>query len=56
MILVKKTGQKISFLYIYTYRSNLFKDLILYDYISVVILKKKRKAVVDYREVEFDNL
>ena len=39
----------------YAHRGSVLKDLALYDYMSVVILKKKGKGVAGCREVEFDS-
>jgi hypothetical protein len=40
-----EAGQRISFLQAYMHRGRLLEDLALYDYMSTVMLKRKRKSV-----------
>jgi hypothetical protein len=44
-VLLEEAGQRISFLQAYMHRGRLLEDLALYDYMSIVMLKRKRKSV-----------
>jgi len=54
-VLLEKAGQRISFLQAYPHRGRLLQGLSLYDYISVVKLKRKGKGAAGRGEVEFDS-
>ncbi|KAF2175488.1 hypothetical protein K469DRAFT_724119 [Zopfia rhizophila CBS 207.26] len=54
-ILLEETGQRISFVRAYAHRGKLLKDLSLYNYMSIVMLKRKGNSSVAWREVEFDS-
>ena len=55
IVLLEEAGQKISFLQAYPYHGRVLQELSLYDYMSVVKLKRKGKAAARRGEVEFDN-
>ena len=54
-VLLQEARQKISFLQAYPYRGRFLQRLSLYDYMSVVKLKRKGKAKACQRDVEFDS-
>ena len=54
-VLLEEAGQKISFPQAYPHRGRLLQGLSLYDYMSVVKLKRKGKVAVGTGEVEFDS-
>ena len=54
-VLLEETGQRISFLQAYPHRGRLLQGLSLYDYMSVVKLKRKSKGEAIRGEVEFDS-
>lgn len=54
-VLLEEAGQRISFPQAYPHRGRLLQGLSLYDYMSVVKLKRKGKAGASPGEVEFDS-
>ncbi|KAL6359150.1 hypothetical protein LRP88_07367 [Fusarium phalaenopsidis] len=55
MVLVEEAGQRTSFLQAYPHRGGLLlRGLSLYDYMSVVKLKRKSKGVGAWGEMQFD--
>jgi len=54
-VLLEEAGQKISLLQAYPYRGRVLQGLSLYDYMSVVKLKRKGKVAARRGEVEFDS-
>jgi hypothetical protein len=54
-VLLEEAGQKISLVQGYPHRGRLLQGLSLYDYLSVVKLKRKGKVTAARGEVEFDN-
>ena len=54
-VLVEEAGQRISFLQAYPHRGGLLQGLSLYDYMSVVKLKRKSKGAGAWGEVQFDS-
>lgn len=54
-VLLEEAGQKISFVQAYAYRGRLLEDVSLYDYMSIVMLKRKGKGAPARGEVEFEN-
>ena len=54
-VLLEETGQRISFLQAYPHRGRLLQGLSLYDYMSVVKLKRKSKAEAIRGEVKFNS-
>ena len=54
-VLLEEAGQKISFLQAYPHRGKLLQGLSLYDYMSVVRLKRKGKVIGRPGDVEFDS-
>ncbi|KAJ2899375.1 hypothetical protein MKZ38_003082 [Zalerion maritima] len=55
-ILLEEEGQRISFLQAYPHRGMILKDLSLYDYMSIVMLKRKGNGAAAWGEVEFDSV
>jgi hypothetical protein len=53
-VLLEDAGERISFVQAYPYRGRFLQALSLYDYMSVVKLKRKGKVVAARGEVEFD--
>ncbi len=56
MVLLEQAGQKISFPQAYPHRGKALQGLSLYDYMSVVRLKRKGRVAGRPREVEFDSI
>ncbi|PVH91577.1 hypothetical protein DM02DRAFT_663849 [Periconia macrospinosa] len=54
-VLLEETGRKISFLEAYPHRGRLLQGLSLYDYMSIVRLKRKGKGAGTWGEVQFDS-
>jgi len=54
-VLLEEAGQKISFPQAYPYRGRFLQGLSLYDYMSLVKLKRKGKAAACQGDVEFDS-
>ena|SRR5205814_9187759 len=54
-VLLGEAGQKVSFLQAYPHRGRLLQGLSLYDYMSVVKLKRKGKAAARQGDMEFDS-
>ncbi|PVH91908.1 hypothetical protein DM02DRAFT_310095 [Periconia macrospinosa] len=54
-VLLEEVGQKISFVQAYVHRGRLLEGLCLYDYMSIVMLKRRREGVTVRGEVEFDS-
>jgi hypothetical protein len=54
-VMLEEAGQKISFPQAYPHRGRLLQGLSLYDYMSVVKLKRKGKAAPHQGDVEFDS-
>jgi hypothetical protein len=54
-VLLEEAGQKISFSQAYPHRGRILQGLSLYDYMSVVKLKRKGKIAGRWGEVEFDS-
>lgn len=54
-VLLEEAGQKISFLQAYPHRSGLLQGLSLYDYMSVVKLKRKGNDAGAWGEVQIDS-
>lgn len=56
-VLVEEAGQRISFVEAYHHRGDLLRDLCLYDYLSLVRLKRKGKGKVSagWGEVPFES-
>lgn len=54
-VLLEKAGQRISFLQAYPHRGRFLQGLSLYDYMSVVKLKRKGKTAARQGELEFDS-
>lgn len=54
-VLLEKAGQRISFVQAYPHRGRLLQELSLYDYMSVIKLKRKGKVATVRGEVEFDS-
>jgi hypothetical protein len=54
-VLLEDVGQRISFLQVYPHRGIPLEELSLYDYMSIVMLKWKRKGVAAWGEMEFDS-
>lgn len=55
MVLLGESGQRVSFVQAYPHRGRFLQGLSLYDYMSVVKLKRKGKVVGGRWEVEFDS-
>jgi len=55
MVLLEEAGQRIAFLQAYPHRGKLLQDLSLYDYVSIVTLKRKGNSHAAWGEVEFDS-
>ena len=55
-LLLEEAGQRISFVQAYPHRGRLLQALSLYDYLSVVKLKRKGKVTAAQGEVEFDSV
>jgi len=54
-VLLEERGRKISFLEAYPHRGGLWQDLSLYDYMSIVRLKRKGKGTGARGEVSLDS-
>lgn len=54
-VLLEEAGQRISFIQAYPHRGRVLQALSLYDYMSIVKLKRKGNAVAARGEVEFDS-
>jgi hypothetical protein len=54
-VLLEEAGQKVSFVQAYPHRGRLLQGLSLYDYMSLVKLKRKGKGVAARGEVQFDS-
>ncbi|KAJ3530216.1 hypothetical protein NM208_g9424 [Fusarium decemcellulare] len=53
-VLLEATGEKVSLVQAYPHRGRLLQRLSLYDYMSVVKLKRKRKGVGAWGEIQLD--
>lgn len=53
-VLVEEVGQKISFAKAYHYGGEVLRGLCLYDYMSLVKLKRKSSSRLAWGEVPFD--
>lgn len=54
-VLLEEAGQRISLVEAYPHRGRLLQGLCLYDYMSIVGLKRKSKGASGWGEVEFDS-
>jgi hypothetical protein len=54
-VLLEEAGQRISLVQAYPHRGRVLQELPLYDYLSVVKLKRKGKVIGARGEVEFDS-
>jgi hypothetical protein len=54
-VLLEEAGQRISFVQAYPHRGRLLQGLSLYDYMSIVKLKRKGKGAGAWGEVQFDS-
>ncbi len=54
-ILLAETGQRITFIQAYPHRGSLLEDLCLYDYMSIVMLRRKGKGSAGRGEVQFES-
>jgi hypothetical protein len=54
-ILLEEAGHRISFLQAYAHRGRLLEDFALYDYMSIVMVKRKGKGAAAWGGVEFDS-
>lgn len=54
-VLLEEAGQRVSLLQAYPHRGEILRDLSLYDYMSVVQVRRKSSDATGAREVEFDS-
>lgn len=54
VLLLEETGQRISFMQAYPHRGRVLHQLSLYDYMSIVKLKRKGKGAGAWGEIQFD--
>jgi hypothetical protein len=54
-VVLRDEGQKITFLDVYPHRGEHLRELTLYEYLSVVVLKRKTPYAAVRTEVEFDS-
>ena len=54
-VLLEEGGQRISYMQAYGHRGTLLQDLSLYDYMSIVQLKRKGKGVGAWGQIQFDS-
>lgn len=54
-VLLEEGGQRIFYIQAYAYRGTVLQDLSLYDYMSIVKLKRKGKGAGAWGEIQFDS-
>jgi hypothetical protein len=54
-VLLQEAGQKISFLQAYMHRGRFLQNVALYDYMTIVKLKRKGNGAAAWGEIEFDS-
>ncbi|KAH6876833.1 hypothetical protein B0T10DRAFT_584810 [Thelonectria olida] len=54
-VLLGATGQRLTYLQAYPFRGKVLEGLAIYDYMSLVMLKRKGRGVAGWGEVEFDS-
>ena len=54
-ILLEETGQRVSLVQAYLHRGAVLRDLCLYDYMSIVKLRRKAENMADWGQVALDS-